>query len=431
MVSRIHQIAAGTRHARGSPLSDLDHAVVEESCRSCRSKRLSPVLSLGRTPLANALVSSDRLGETEPTYPLELVFCNDCALVQITVTVSPEELFRHYLYLSSYSDTMLAHAERLAADLVRERHLGSDSLVVEVASNDGYLLKNYVRARVPVLGIEPALNVAQLAQEQGVNTITDFFNLESAERLARSGKLADVIHAHNVLAHVADLNGVVAGMSRLLKPEGIVVVEAPYVRDMIEKTEFDTIYHEHLCYFSVSAVVPLFARHGLTVVDIERYPIHGGSLRITAAKKGPARPWVRRMLDEERRLGLNRLDYYTSFANRVRSLREELVGTLRRIRPEGEIAAYGATAKGNTLLSYAGIGRETVEFVVDKNPLKQGMFTPGSHLPIVPPEMLMKAKPAYVLLLAWNLADEVMRQQASYRSAGGRFVIPVPQVQVV
>jgi len=406
-------------------------AVVEDRCRSCRSTRLSPVLSLGKTPLANALVPLDRLDHAEAVYPLDLVFCNDCSLVQITVTVSPEELFRNYVYLSSYSDTMLAHAKRLAADLIQDRHLSDQSLVVEVASNDGYLLKNYLQAGVPVLGIEPALNVARLAIKEGVPTLTDFFGLDVAKRLASEGKLADVIHAHNVLAHVADLNGVVAGMARLLKPDGIVVVEAPYVRDMIEKTEFDTIYHEHLCYFSASSVVPLFARHGLTIVGLQRVPIHGGSLRITAAKAAAPSAGVREMLAEETALGLDRLAYYTSFGDRVRHLREELVGTLRRLRPEGDIAAYGATAKGCTLLSYAGIGRETVEFVVDRNPLKQGLFTPGSHLPIVPPEKLVESMPAYVLLLAWNLADEVMQQQSEYRSSGGRFIIPVPEVQVV
>ncbi len=406
-------------------------SVVEDRCRSCQSKRLSPVLSLGKTPLANALVPPDRLGQAEAVYPLDLVFCGDCSLVQITVTVSPEELFRNYVYLSSYSDTMLAHAQRLAADIVRDRRLSEQSLVVEIASNDGYLLKNYVQAGIPVLGIEPALNIAELAVKQGIPTITDFFGPEVAGRLSAEGKQADVIHAHNVMAHVADLNGVVAGMARLVKLDGIVVVEAPYVRDMIEKTEFDTIYHEHLCYFSASSLVPLFARHGLTVIGLERVPVHGGSLRITAAKTPTPGPSVQRMLDEEAELGLDKLAYYTGFGARVRHLREELVGTLRRLRSEGGIAAYGATAKGCTLLSYAGIGRETVEFVVDRNPLKQGLFTPGSHLPIVPPERLVQSMPPYVLLLAWNLADEVMRQQSEYRSSGGRFIIPVPEVQVV
>jgi SAM-dependent methyltransferase len=406
-------------------------AVVEDQCRSCRSTRLRPVLSLGKTPLANSLVTPERLGQAEAMYPLDLVFCADCALVQITVTVSPDELFRNYVYLSSYSDTMLAHAQRLTADVIRDRHLSDKSLVIEIASNDGYLLKNYLQAGIPALGVEPALNVAELAVERGIPTIAEFFGPELANRLADGGRQADVIHAHNVLAHVADLNGVVAGMARLVKPDGIVVVEAPYVRDMIDKTEFDTIYHEHLCYFSASSVVALFARHGLTVVGLDRVPIHGGSLRITAARTSSQSPGVRRLLDEEAALGLNALDYYATFGERVGKLREELVGTLRRLRPQGEIAAYGATAKGCTLLSYAGIGRETVEFVVDRNPLKQGLFTPGSHLPIVAPEMLVESMPAYVLLLAWNLADEVMQQQRQYRSSGGRFIIPVPEVQVV
>ena len=408
-----------------------DGFVVEDRCRSCGGRSLSPVLSLGSTPLANALVPPERLGERDRTYALDLVFCNDCALVQITVTVSPEHLFRNYVYLSSYSDTMLAHAAGLVEALIRERRLSPSSLVVEIASNDGYLLKNYLRAGIPALGIEPAANVAELAIAKGVPTISEFFGPEMATQLAREGKRADVIHAHNVLAHVADLNGVVAGMAGLLKPGGIVVVEVPYVRDMIDKTEFDTVYHEHLCYFSGHSVVRLFARHGLTVVGLDRIPIHGGSLRITAAADQPAAASVGHLLAEESALGLDRLDYYTRFAKRVGELRAELVSTLGRLRQQGEIAAYGATAKGCTLLSYAGIGRETVEFVVDRNPLKQGLYTPGSHIPIVPPEQLVERKPDYVLLLAWNLADEVMGQQARFRSEGGRFIIPVPEVQVV
>jgi SAM-dependent methyltransferase len=406
-----------------------------EGCRACGSDRLTPVLSLGRTPLANALLTAERLAGPEATYPLELVFCGGCSLVQITETVPPEQLFGEYFYFSSFSDTMVGHARALVERLVAERGLGPESLAAEVASNDGYLLQFYRHAGVPVLGVEPAANIARVAEERGIPTVCEFFGAEVAARLAGEGRRADVVHANNVLAHVADLNGVVEGFRRILKPGGTTSIEVPYVRDMVDGTEFDTIYHEHLCYFSLTALDRLFRRHGLTIWNVERLPIHGGSLRVfaTPAESAPEpAAAVRALLAEEQGWGVDSPGFYLGFADRVQRLREELCGVVAELRAQGRtIAAYGASAKGSTLLNYFGIGRETLSFVADRSTVKQGHFTPGTHLPIRAPEALLEEQPDYVLLLTWNFADEILRQQAEYRRRGGRFIVPIPELRVV
>jgi len=408
------------------------------ACRSCGASDLENILSLGRTPLANALLTEEQLSAPEETFPLDLAFCARCTLVQITETVPPEKLFREYFYLSSFSDTMLRHAEEIVSRLVAERGLGAESLVVEVASNDGYLLQYYARAGVPVLGVEPAENIARIARdERGIPTLCEFFGDELAGRLAAEGRQADVIHANNVLAHVADLNGVVRGFARLLKPGGVAVIEVPYVAEMVERCEFDTIYHEHLCYFSLTALERLFARHGLSVVDVERLSIHGGTLRIFVGKGegdgGRGRsPAVSRLLEEERAWGVGDIDFYRGFGARVEGLRADLTALLARLKAEGRrVAVYGASAKGSTLLNYFRLGRETLDFVVDRSTVKQGYYTPGTHLGIHPPTRLLEEMPDYVLLLTWNFADEILEQQAEYRRRGGRFIIPVPEVRVV
>lgn len=403
------------------------------TCRSCGSRPLQPILSLGRTPLANAFLTADRLGEAEPTYPLDLVFCPACSLVQITETVPPEVLFADYPYFSSFSDTMVRSARDLARRLARERKLGADSLVVEIASNDGYLLQHYRDLGVPVLGIEPAPNLANAAEQRNIPTRCAFFGRGLAEELAGEGRRADVLHAHNVLAHVADLNGVVAGIAIALKPDGLAVIEVPYVRDLIEKCEFDTIYHEHLCYFSLTALDGLFRRHRLSVTDVEHIPLHGGSLRLFVAPAGTAvSDRVTDRLADERAGGLLSLDFYRDFAGRIEALRDQLVGLLRQLKGEGgRLAAYGASAKGSTLLNVFGIGGDLLDFVVDRSTVKQGRFTPGTHLPILPPEALLERRPDYVLLLTWNFADEVLTQQAAYRAQGGHFIIPVPKPRLV
>jgi SAM-dependent methyltransferase len=406
-------------------------------CRSCGAEDLTTILSLGRTPLANSLIAPADLKTPEETFPLDLIFCPACTLVQIAETVSPEKLFREYLYFSSYSDTMLEHAATLCRRITQSRELNEDSLVIEIASNDGYLLQYYGQQSIPVLGIEPAVNIATVARARGIETISEFFNADLATRLISSGKQADVIHANNVLAHVPDLNDFVTGLQILLKDSGVAIIEVPYVKEMIDQCEFDTIYHEHLCYFSLTALDKLFRRHSLRITAFELLEIHGGSLRVlveprdagtTVADDEQVADWLRK----EAQWGVGSINFYQQFAAKVETLRRDLVEKLNRLKADGkQIAAYGASAKGSTLLNYFGIGKDRLDFVVDRSAVKQGLFTPGTHLPIYAPEKLLEDQPDYVLLLTWNFAAEILKQQQVYRQRGGRFIIPLPEVTIV
>lgn len=398
-------------------------------------------MSLGHTALANSLLTAEMLDQPEPTYSLDLVLCNECALVQITETVAPEILFRNYVYFSSFSDTALENARKIAERMIDQLALDRQSLAAEVGSNDGYLLKHYQAKGIPVLGIEPATNIAQVAQSRGIDTVCEFFNAKLADELARNGRQADVIHANNVMAHVADLGGFVQGVRIILKENGVAVIEAPYLKDTIDHTEFDQIYHEHLCYFSLTALEHLFRRHDLQVVDVEQLPIHGGSLRVfvqrtqddngQAVERHPAQI-VGKLLTEEADWGVDDIKFYRQFSIQIAQLRAQLVDMLADYKRQGKrIAVYGASAKGSTLLNYFGLGRETLDYVVDRSTVKQGLYTPGTHLPILAPEKLLEDMPDFVLLLTWNFVDEILEQQAEYRRRGGKFIIPIPFLKVV
>jgi SAM-dependent methyltransferase len=403
-------------------------------CRSCGSEQGELILDLGIQPLANNLLRAEDLGKPEPRFPLRLAVCSSCWLMQILEIVPPVDLFSEYLYFSSFSSTLLQHAREAATRYVGEFQLSRQSLAVEVASNDGYLLQNFVAAGVGSLGIEPATNIAKVAREKGIETIGEFFRIELAQRLAKENRQADLILGNNVFAHVPDTNGFVGALHALLKGSGSIVLEFPYGVDLIEHAEFDTIYHEHVFYFTLTPLIPLFQRHGLEIWRVERIPIHGGSLRLFAAHHGakPVEASVGRLLQEEKEKGVASARYYENFANQVLKLKNDLCSLIRRSKSEGKtVAAYGASAKGSTLLNFYGLDAESLDFVADRSTHKQGRFTPGTHIPIVGPEALVERKPDYTLLLTWNFAEEILQQQAEYRREGGKFIVPIPQVKVV
>lgn len=403
------------------------------NCRSCEAPLQEKIVSLGTMPLANSLLSSEQLQEKEGVFPLDLYLCTACSLVQLKQNVSAKVLFKNYFYFSSYSDTMLASARDISQKMIQQKGLKEDALVVELASNDGYLLQYYVEKNIPVLGIDPAENIAAVANERGVPTLSEFFSKELAQTLKDQNKKADIIHANNVLAHVPALRNFVEGIKVLLKPTGTAVIEVPYVLDMIEKHEFDTIYHEHLCYFSLTALDKLFERAGLQISDVEKLEIHGGSLRLFIThQNAPQSECVRALLETETKMGMKTPAYYKNFAETIQENKTLLVSLLDTLKKAGKtIAAYGASAKGSTLLNVFGINKERLDFVVDRSQAKQGYYTPGSHLPIYAPEKLLEHKPDYVLLLTWNFKDEILKQQDAYRSQGGKFIIPVPSPQII
>jgi trans-aconitate methyltransferase len=404
-------------------------------CRSCGGRLTVTMADLGLQPASNAFVESQAAIHQEKRYPLRAKVCETCKLVQLDYDVAPQELFGNYVYFSSYSEHWLAHAKAYCEMAQKRFALGPLSLVVELASNDGYLLKNFLKMGIAVLGIDPSATVAAAAEQIGVPTLVQFFGKSVAEELARQGRQADLIIANNVLAHVPQLNDFVAGLALLLHPSGSVTIEFPHLLELIRQVEFDTIYHEHYSYFSLYAIEQVFSRHHLRIYDVERLSTHGGSLRIFAshAHRSDLQDSVslRELRAQETAAGLAELATYLQFAKRVDECRDSLREFLAGAKRDGKrVAAYGAAAKGNTLLNFCGVTAQDISFVADRNPHKQKKLLPGTHIPVVSPEELMQAKPDYVLILPWNLRDEIRQQLAGIMAWGGRFVTPVPLIRI-
>jgi SAM-dependent methyltransferase len=405
------------------------------ACRACSGRLTVTMADLGLQPASNAYLASLDAAQEEKRYPLRAKVCESCKLVQVDYDVAPQELFGNYAYFSSYSDGWLAHAKEYCVMARRRFGLGAESLVVELASNDGYLLKNFIDMGVPVLGIDPSDTVAAAAEKIGVPTLVEFFGENLARDLAGAGRQADLIIGNNVLAHVPVLNDFVAGIARLLKPKGSATMEFPHLLELIEHVEFDTIYHEHYSYISLFAIEQVFSRHGLRLYDAEQLPTHGGSLRIYAAHSDRTgledSASLRKLRAKESAAGLADLSTYSRFAERVEECRRSLLAFLAAARREGKtVAAYGAAAKGNTLLNFCAVTPADISQVADRNPHKQSKFLPGTHIPVISPEALMRARPDYVLILPWNLQEEIRMQLQGIKEWGGRFVTPVPVVRV-
>ena len=405
-------------------------------CRFCGLPLEHMVVDLGMSPLCESFIPAYGLDTMEPFYPLRVFTCSGCYLVQLPQYVSPQEIFAHYAYFSAYSESWLAHAKAYVEDITKLLDLNANSQVVEVASNDGYLLQYFLEKGIPALGIEPAANVAHAAQARGVETLVEFFNTQVAEKLLRGGLQVDLIIGNNVLAQVPDLNSFVKSIKILLGPTGVATLEFPHLLRLMESTQFDTNYHEHFSYFSFSTAERIFAAHGLTLFDVEELPTHGGSIRIYARHQEdgsrPVSPRAVALKEQEQEAGLNSLAVYTSFQERVERAKRDLLTFLIDARRSGKrIAAYGAPGKGNTLLNYCGIRTDLIEYTVDLNPFKQGMFLPGTHIPVYPPARLAETRPDYILILPWNIKGEIAGQLAYTRRWGAKLVVPIPEVEVL
>jgi SAM-dependent methyltransferase len=405
-------------------------------CRFCGTTLSHTFVDLGMSPLCESFLTREQINQMEPFYPLHAYVCARCFLVQVEEYVGPERIFDDYAYFSSYSDAWLRHAQSYTDMIVSRLSLDAQSHVVELGSNDGYLLQYFVTHGVPTLGVEPASNVAAVAIAKGIPTTTRLFGRETAQALVAEGKQADLIIGNNVLAQVTDLNGFVAGMKTLLKPRGVITMEFPHLLRLINENQFDTIYHEHFSYFSFMVAQQIFAAHGLTLFDVEELWTHGGSLRIYARHaedaSRPVGARVAALLAQEKVAGLDRLERYSAFTEQVEETKRKLLQFLINARREGKtVAGYGAPGKGNTLLNYCGIRTDFVDYTVDRNPYKHGRFLPGTHIPIFGPEKIKETRPDYLLILPWNLKDEIMGQMAEIRTWGGQFVVPIPALEVV
>jgi hypothetical protein len=406
------------------------------TCRFCSTKLEDTVVDLGMSPLCESFLRADQLDGMEAFYPLHVWVCRKCFLVQLSEYVRPEEIFSEYAYFSSYSQAWLKHAQDYVAMMSERLALGPKSLVVELASNDGYLLQYFVQRGIPCLGIEPAANVAEAARERGVPTQVSFFHEETANAMRESGTAADLVLGNNVLAQVPDLNSFIAGLPIILKPQGTITFEFPHLMRLLDENQFDTIYHEHFSYFSLLSIELIFAKHGLTVFDVEELWTHGGSLRIfarhTADQSRPETDRLRALRARELGAGYDKIETYTKFDARVRDTKHKLLDLLIAAKRGGKrIVGYGAPGKGNTLLNYCGIRTDFIDFTVDRNPYKHGRFLPGTHIPIFPPEKLDEVKPDYIFILPWNLKDEIMTQLAHARSWGAKFIVPIPEATLL
>jgi hypothetical protein len=406
-----------------------------DTCRVCGSRNLRKFLALGPTPLANSFLKSPDQFQDEASYPLDVYFCEGCSLVQLLDVIDPEVLFRNYIYVTGTSDTIAVHNVRYAQTVVDYLGMGPDDMAVEVASNDGSLLKCFKQHGVRTLGIEPAKNIAKMAREAGIETVDEFFNSATARHVRDTHGPARAVIGNNVLAHVDETRDFLRGFRELLSEDGLAITEVPYLRELLDRLEYDTVYHEHHCYFSVTTLMRLCDEVGLSIVRIDHVPVHGGSLRMYAGRKkfyGDHAEDVQALARGERDAGMTSFALYEQFGARVESNRKAILKLLKSIKKQGKtVAGYGAPAKGNTLLNFCGIVTDLMAYTVDKSPLKVGFYTPGMHIPVLPASTLLERQPDYVMILAWNFAEEIMRQQQEYHNRGGRFIIPIPEPKVV
>ena len=410
------------------------HDQLAASCILCRDAKVEEFLDLGATALANQFLRADEIDGTEAKYPLRVGFCHGCGHVQLTESVPPGAMFDNYLYISSASDTLKDHLWDLSDILVRRYGLGAEDLVIDIGCNDGTLLKGFQRHGVRLLGVDPARNLAAFTDGSGIERYTKLFTTATAKEVVAKWGHASLITATNTFPHIQKLDDFIEGLKIALKPGGAFVIEMHYLLDMIEQVAFDTIYHEHVSYWALGPMKRLFEAHGMDVVDAERVPLHHGQLRVHVQRQGEGtvQPGVEKILAAEKAAGLGQFSTYQRFAERAQRIKRDLHQKLAGLAHKGErVAGYGAPAKGNTLLGFLEIGPELLPYIVDRSPLKQGLYTPGTHIPVVPPERLLADQPDYVLLLAWNFVDEIVEQQAEYRKRGGRFMVPVPEVRIL